>query len=45
MTGRPGEPYCAGVLTLSDKGSRGEREDGSGAYLQQRLAEEGYILR
>ena len=37
--------YTFAVLTMSDKGSRGEREDGSGAYLQQRLAEEGYILR
>lgn len=27
---------------MSDKGSRGEREDTSGAYIQEKLAEEGY---
>ena len=37
--------FTFAVLTMSDKGSRGEREDGSGAYLQQRLKEEGYALR
>ncbi len=39
------EKYTFAVLTMSDKGSRGEREDTSGAYLQERLAEEGYILQ
>ncbi len=33
------------VLTMSDKGSRGEREDTSGAYLQQILQQMGFILR
>ncbi len=38
------ENYSFAVLTMSDKGARGEREDTSGAYLQERLAREGYIL-
>jgi len=38
------ENYSFAVLTMSDKGARGEREDTSGAYLQERLAKEGYIL-
>jgi molybdenum cofactor synthesis domain-containing protein len=37
--------YTFAVLTMSDKGSRGERVDESGAYLQGRLAEEGYQQR
>jgi len=37
--------YSFAVLTMSDKGARGEREDTSGAYLQQRLVEKGYVLR
>ncbi len=36
--------YSFAVLTMSDKGSRGEREDTSGAYLQEILSKEGYIL-
>ncbi len=39
------EKYTFAVLTMSDKGSRGEREDTSGQYLQQKLIEEGYILQ
>jgi len=39
------EKYSFAVLTMSDKGSRGEREDTSGRYLQEKLAEEGYILQ
>ena len=39
------ENYSFAVVTMSDKGSRGEREDTSGAYLQERLASEGYILQ
>jgi molybdopterin adenylyltransferase len=42
---RRGSGYTFAVLTMSDKGSRGEREDGSGAWLQQCLIEEGYELR
>ena len=37
--------YTFAVLTMSDKGARGEREDTSGAYLQERLAAEGFILQ
>ncbi len=32
------------VLTMSDKGSRGEREDTSGAYLQETLQQAGFLL-
>ena len=35
-------PYRCGVLTLSDKGSRGEREDTSGPQLQAMLRADGY---
>lgn len=35
-------PYQAAVITLSDKGSRGEREDKSGPLLASRLKEMGY---
>jgi molybdenum cofactor synthesis domain-containing protein len=38
------EIYTCGVLTLSDKGSRGEREDTSGLALCELLVEEGYQL-
>lgn len=37
--------YGFAVLTMSDKGARGEREDSSGAYLQERLVAEGYVLQ
>jgi len=39
------ENYSFAVLTMSDKGSRGEREDTSGAYLQKILSDEGYTLK
>jgi molybdenum cofactor synthesis domain-containing protein len=35
-------PYQAAVITLSDKGSRGEREDKSGPFLAERLKTAGY---
>ncbi len=35
--------YTFGVLTLSDKGSRGEREDTSGMMLCDLLRSEGYV--
>lgn len=41
MAEQPGR-YSFAVVTLSDKGSRGEREDTSGAYLRQTLTEAGY---
>ncbi len=36
--------YRFAVVTMSDKGARGEREDTSGAYLQETLAAEGFSL-
>lgn len=39
------EKYTFGVLTLSDKGARGEREDTSGAYIKETLLENGYDFR
>jgi len=33
------------VLTMSDKGSQGKREDTSGEYLQKTLLKEGYVLK
>lgn len=36
--------YSFAVVTMSDKGARGEREDTSGAYLQETLKAEGYSL-
>ncbi len=39
------QSYSFAVLTMSDKGSRGEREDTSGEYLQRKLTEEGYALQ
>lgn len=37
--------FCFGVLTMSDKGARGEREDTSGPFLQELLAQQGYISK
>jgi molybdenum cofactor synthesis domain-containing protein len=37
--------YTFAVLTLSDKGSRGEREDTSGPWLVERLGREGFVLK
>jgi molybdenum cofactor synthesis domain-containing protein len=36
--------YSCGILTLSDKGSRGEREDTSGVLLQEILSGAGYSV-
>lgn len=35
-------PWQAAVITLSDKGARGEREDRSGPAIAQRLKDSGY---
>ena len=35
-------PWQAAVITLSDKGARGEREDRSGPAIAERLTENGY---
>lgn len=37
-------PYRCGVLTLSDKGSRGEREDTSGPRIQEMLCAAGFTV-
>ena len=37
-------PYTAAVITLSDKGARGEREDLSGPAIVKRLEESGYVV-
>lgn len=38
----PRRPFTAAVITLSDKGFRGEREDKSGPLIRDILGEEGY---
>ena len=35
-------PFTAAVITLSDKGAAGEREDKSGPLIQEMLMKEGY---
>ncbi len=37
-------PFRCGVLTLSDKGARGEREDTSGPLIQEMLRAAGYEI-
>ena len=37
-------PFRCGVLTLSDKGARGEREDTSGPCIQEMLRAAGYEI-
>jgi len=36
--------YTGGILTISDKGSRGEREDTSGPQLREMLEAEGFAV-
>lgn len=38
----PNRPFTAAVVVLSDKGSKGEREDESGPAARQKLEEAGY---
>ncbi len=40
-----GQGFSFAVVTMSDKGARGEREDTSGKFLQEMLKGEGYILQ
>ena len=42
--GELSQTYRCGVLTLSDKGSRGEREDTSGPLLQEMLRNTGFEI-
>lgn len=42
LQGRGRRRYTCGVLTLSDKGARGEREDTSGVMLRELLRVEGF---
>ena len=37
-------PYTAAVITLSDKGAKGEREDVSGPTIAKRLTDAGYVV-
>ena len=37
------DQYTFAVVTMSDKGARGEREDTSGAYLKETLIANGYV--
>jgi molybdenum cofactor synthesis domain-containing protein len=41
MDHTPAETYRCGILTISDKGSRGERQDTSGPQLQEQLRAAG----
>ena len=45
MNDQGNHAYTFGVLTLSDKGARGERQDTSGPMLRDLLTEAGYRLR
>ncbi|WP_417913378.1 MogA/MoaB family molybdenum cofactor biosynthesis protein [Candidatus Electronema sp. TJ] len=37
-------PFTCGILTLSDKGSRGERQDTSGPLLRELLTAQGFVV-
>lgn len=39
------ERYTIGILTLSDKGARGEREDESGRVIREMIASLGEVVR
>ena len=41
----PARPFSAAVITLSDKGAKGERKDESGPAAAQMLTEAGYEVR
>ena len=38
------KPYRAGIITASDKGARGEREDASGKIIMEIVRENGYTV-
>ncbi|PKM96425.1 MAG: molybdenum cofactor biosynthesis protein [Firmicutes bacterium HGW-Firmicutes-1] len=37
--------YSVGIITASDKGSRGEREDISGKLIETMMSENGYLIK
>ncbi|MDR3301296.1 MAG: MogA/MoaB family molybdenum cofactor biosynthesis protein [Spirochaetaceae bacterium] len=39
-----GKRYRVGIITLSDKGARGEREDASGALIKEMMSGAGYDI-
>ncbi len=41
----PPKPYGVGILTVSDRGARGERSDESGEAAREMLEEAGYDVR
>lgn len=41
----PNRPFTAAVVTLSDKGAKGEREDQSGPLMKKLLKEAGYEVK
>ncbi len=43
MTEKATGRFTFGVVTMSDKGARGEREDTSGSYIKEKLSSEGYL--
>jgi molybdenum cofactor synthesis domain-containing protein len=43
VSGAPSRSYSFAVITMSDKGFRGEREDTSGAYLKAALSGAGFV--
>lgn len=40
-----GRPFTAAVITVSDKGARGERVDESGPVIKKMLEEAGYVVK
>lgn len=45
ISNSPAETYTCGILTLSDKGSRGERIDTSGELLKEMLGTAGFVIK
>ena len=44
MSSKSGKPYCVAVITVSDKGFKGEREDASGKLVGEIMEANGYAL-
>ena len=45
MSQNPARALSAAVVTLSDKGAKGEREDQSGEVIRQMLLDAGYLIQ